>query len=335
MSISPTFPEPLLSVEDLRVSFVGRRATVQAVNGIGYTVKSGEAVGLVGESGSGKSVSALAILGLLRPQTSRVAGSAKFAGQELIGQPERVLRAVRGARIGLVFQDPLSSLNPVLSIQTQLTEQLITHEGTGRREARERALALIKSVGIPDPDRRLKQFPHELSGGMRQRAMIAMALACRPAFLIADEPTTALDVTIQAQILDLLAELRERLNMSLLLITHDLGVAAGHTDRLAVMYAGRIVETGRTEAVLGDPSHPYTEGLLSAVPRLDRARANRLVAIPGAPPDPTVAQPGCPFVARCSFAQSRCYTEDPRLEPLAAERQVACWAPRHAGAGAA
>ncbi|ADB51367.1 ABC transporter ATP-binding protein [Conexibacter woesei] len=326
--------DPLLSVRDLHVEFRTRRGTVRAVRGLSYDVCQGEAVGLVGESGSGKSVSALAVLGLLPRRTARIAaGSIRLRGDELVGLGEKRLRALRGAVVSLIFQDPLSSLNPVLTIGRQITEQLEAHGRAEGAAARARAVELLEQVGIPDAPRRVDQHPHELSGGMRQRAMIAMALSCEPALLIADEPTTALDVTIQAQILELLAELRETLGMSLLLITHDLGVVAGFTDRVAVMYAGRIVEQGPTEPLLARPAHPYAQGLLASIPRLDRPRQAQLTPIPGVPPNLGAEIAGCPFRPRCAHAVERCAAADPPLEPLEdagwdPARSVACWRPR-------
>jgi oligopeptide/dipeptide ABC transporter ATP-binding protein len=316
-----------LAVEDLRVEFNTRRGTVRAVRGLSYELAAGETLGIVGESGSGKSVGALAVLGLLPPRTARIiGGSVRFRGQELVGQSEKRLRAIRGTGIALIFQDPLSSLNPVLPIGRQITEQLETHGKASGKAAARRAVELLERVGIPDPGRRVRQFPHELSGGMRQRAMIAMALSCEPSLLIADEPTTALDVTIQAQILELLAELRVSLEMAVLLITHDLGVVAGFADRVAVMYAGRVVEHGATPGLLSNPAHPYTAGLLGSIPRLDRPRQAALTPIAGAPPDLGAELQGCPFRPRCPRALDTCATYDPPLEPVAG-RHAACWSP--------
>ena len=318
-------PTTLLDVRDLRVELSTRRGLVHAVRGLSYSIAQGESLGLVGESGCGKSVSSLAVLGLLPEGTTRVSGSISFDGRELVGLPDSELRKIRATRIALVFQDPLSSLNPVLTIGRQITEVLEAHGILRGRSATVRAVELLDMVGIAEPSRRVQQYPHELSGGMRQRAMIAMALACDPSLLIADEPTTALDVTIQAQILELLDELRERLNMSLLLITHNLGVVARFTDRVALMYAGRIVEMGRTAEILETPKHPYTLGLLRSIPRLDRPRRSLLTPIPGTPPENSSEFVGCPFRARCTFAVSRCAVEDPPLEPIGVERGVACW----------
>jgi oligopeptide/dipeptide ABC transporter ATP-binding protein len=271
-------------------------------------------MGLVGESGSGKSVSALALIGLLPARTGRITGgSVVLDGQELVGLADDRLKRVRGSRIGMIFQDPLSSLNPVLTIGRQITESLETHTRRSASEARKHAIELLDLVGIPNPSRRVNEYPHQFSGGMRQRAMIAMALACEPALLIADEPTTALDVTIQAQILELLGQLRRELGMAVLLITHDLGVVAGFADRLAIMYAGRIVETGTTEDVLGQPRHPYTVGLLRSMPRLDRPRQVRLTPIDGSPPDLAGDLTGCAFRPRCAWHIPICAEIDPGL----------------------
>jgi oligopeptide/dipeptide ABC transporter ATP-binding protein len=319
---------PLLTVEGLRVTFTGER-TVHAVRGLSYEIGPGERLGLVGESGSGKSVSTLALLGLLPAHSSEVTGSAVFAGQELIGASDRTLRAIRGAKVSMVFQDPLISLNPVLTIGRQITETVRVHTGLSKSAANERAVELLQLVGIAAPQRRVHAYPHELSGGMRQRAMIAMALSCQPALLIADEPTTALDVTVQAQILELLRRLRAELGMATLLITHDMGVVAGFVDRLAVMYAGRIVEIGPTQQVLSNPAHPYTVGLLRSLPRLDRPRQAELLSIEGAPPDLSTEPVGCPFRPRCAWAIDQCATEDPPLESAGPGRAHACWSPRH------
>ena len=307
----------MLSVRDLRVEFKGRRL-VRAVRGVSYDLARGETLGIVGESGSGKTVSALSLLGLLPPKAGRITnGSVKFEGRELVGLPESDMNGVRGAQIGMIFQDPLSSLNPVLTIGRQITESLETHRGVTGKAATARAVELLELVGIPNAGLRIREYPHQFSGGMRQRAMIAMALACEPTLLVADEPTTALDVTIQAQILELLRRLRNELGMAVLLITHDLGVIAGFADRVAVMYAGRIVETGMTEEVLANPKHPYTVGLLRSMPRLDRVRQARLTPIEGSPPDLATDLRGCAFVPRCHWRMEVCRSIDPPLDPVA------------------
>ncbi len=327
--------QPLLRVEDLRVEFVGRR-TVRAVRGLTYELGPGEALGLVGESGSGKSVSALSLLRLLPERATRVtAAHIEFQGRELMGLTSAELEDIRGDRIGFVFQDPLVYLNPVLTVGEQIGESLRRHRSASTTEAMARGAALLTQVGIPKAESRLKDYPHQFSGGMRQRAMIAMALACQPVLLIADEPTTALDVTIQAQILDLLRKLRQQQGMGLLIITHDLGVVAGIAERLAVMYAGRIVETGPTNVVLSRPRHPYTVGLLRSLPRLDRPRQAALTPIEGSPPDLASDIVGCPFRPRCSRAIDRCATDDPPLIAIdQPDRAVACWSPTPDGAAA-
>jgi len=320
-------PEPLLAVEDLRVEFAGTRP-VRAVRGLSYELAPGEALGLVGESGSGKSVSALSLLRLLPPKVARItSGTAMFEGVDLLAIPTGQLEDVRGSRIGFVFQDPLVYLNPVLTVGEQIVESLRRHRGTGKAVAADRAADLLTLVGIPNARARLDDYPHQFSGGMRQRAMIAMSLACDPVLLIADEPTTALDVTIQAQILDLLRRLRREQGMALLIITHDLGVVAGITDRLAVMYAGRVVETGPTRDLLRTPRHPYTAGLLRSLPRLDQPRQAELTPIEGSPPDLASELVGCPFRPRCARALDRCATDDPPLTPAGDARGVACWNP--------
>jgi oligopeptide/dipeptide ABC transporter ATP-binding protein len=310
--------DALLEVSRLMIEFPAGDHTIRAVRGLSYRIRRGEAFGLVGESGAGKSVSARAVLGLLPRRTSQIAGgSIRFDGIELVGLPEGDLQQIRGSRIALVPQDPYVSLNPVLSIGRQITEVLQVHRGMGRRAASLRAIELLSLVGIPDAARRVNDYPHQFSGGMRQRVIIAIALACEPQLLIADEPTTALDVTIQAQILDLLQRVREEFGMAVLLITHDLGIVAGFTDRIGVMYAGRIVETGPTETMLSQPAHPYTVGLLHAIPRLDRPRRESLVPIPGSPPDLAAELPGCAFADRCPWRVSACWTDLPILEPVA------------------
>ena len=325
---------PILSVNDLQVEFAGHGRVVRAVRGLSYDIGPGETIGLVGESGSGKSVSALSLLGLLPKRVGKVtAGTAIFQGQDLLHLSEDKLRRIRGARIAMIFQDPLSSLNPVLTIGRQITEAIETHRNVSAKDAKKRAIELLELVGIPGAASRLNDYPHQFSGGMRQRAMIAMALSCEPSLLIADEPTTALDVTIQAQILELLRRLRAELGMAVLLITHDLGVVAGFADRLAVMYAGRLVELGPTETLLADPAHPYTIGLLRSLPRLDRPRQAALTPIEGSPPDLASNLEGCPFAPRCAWRLDRCWTDAPPLVLAAGERladsalighQVAC-----------
>jgi oligopeptide/dipeptide ABC transporter ATP-binding protein len=319
--------EALLQVEDLRVEFTTRRGIVHAVNGITFEIAPGETLGIVGESGCGKSVSALAILGLL-PRNGRVpSGRAVFDGSDLIKRSDRELRRIRGKDIAMIFQDPMTSLNPVLTIGRQIREALETHFGLSRAEADARAAELIDRVGIPSAKARLRDYPHQFSGGMRQRAMIAMALACEPKLLIADEPTTALDVTIQAQILDLLRELVAEENAALILITHDLGVVAGMCERVNVMYAGMFMETATADQLFAAPRHPYTLGLLQSVPRLDAARRARLQPIEGAPPNMLSAPKACPFQPRCRFEVEQSRREVPQLRPIEPGHMVACFNP--------
>ena len=307
----------LLEVEDLRVTFGGRdRSDVRAVDGVSFTVEAGQTIGLVGESGCGKSVTSLAIMGLLPSTGVRVAGSVCFDGRQLLTMKTDQLRDIRGRDITMVFQDPMTSLNPVITIGLQVTEVLTRHRGMNRSEARTEAASLLRRVGIPDPDRRLKDYPHQLSGGMRQRALIAMALACQPRVMIADEPTTALDVTIQAQILDLLKQLTEETGAALIMITHDLGVVAGLCDTVNVMYSGRIVESAPRRELFADPRHPYTHGLLASIPRLDHPRGTPLTPIPGSPRDVLPWADGCAFAPRCSQPVDACVQQAPALGPI-------------------
>ena len=310
---------PLLEVRDLRVTFSRRgRRPVKAVDGVSLDVAAGSTVGIVGESGSGKSVTSLAALGLLGKRGVEVSGSVRFDGEDLLGMPEAELRALRGREIAMVFQDPMSSLNPVLTVGRQITEILERHRGLRGQEARDRAAELLVSVGIGDAVRRLRTYPHQLSGGMRQRVMIAMALACEPRLLIADEPTTALDVTISAQILELLRELVVGSDTALVLITHDLGVVAGLCDTVHVMYSGRIVESADRRDLFAEPRHPYTTGLLASVPRLDEPRGRPLLPIPGSPSDLLPWAQGCAFAPRCTREVDECRGGPPPLEPVGA-----------------
>ncbi len=316
----------LLQIEDLRTHFFTSAGTVLAVDGISYDVSEGETVALVGESGCGKSVSALSVLRLIPDPPGRiVGGSIRFRGTDLLGLGEREIRDVRGRHIAMVFQEPMTSLNPVLTIGLQLTETITHHLGFSAAEARSRAMELLGMVGISDSERRLRQYPHQFSGGMRQRVMIAMALSCEPDLIIADEPTTALDVTIQAQILELMKDLTKRLGVALIIITHNLGIVARYADRVNVMYAGRIVESGSARQIYETPSHPYTLGLLQSVPRPDRARSERLTPIEGQPPDLSQLDDGCAFRPRCRFAVDKCGIAIPGLEALAAAHYSACW----------
>ncbi|HEV7654218.1 MAG TPA: ABC transporter ATP-binding protein [Mycobacteriales bacterium] len=306
----------LLEVTDLAVTFTRRgRRDVRAVDGVSFSVDSGRTLGLVGESGSGKSVTSLAVMGLLPRRGVRIGGKVEFEGKELLGLRQDALRDLRGREIAMVFQDPLSSLNPVVPIGVQVTEVLVRHRKMNGAAARKEAVDLLALVGIPDPDRRLKEYPHQLSGGMRQRALIAMAVACRPKLLIADEPTTALDVTIQAQILELLKELVREQGTALVLITHDLGVVAGLCDRVNVMYSGRIVEEADRRTLFVSPRHPYTTGLLGSIPRLDSVEGSPLQPIPGSPTDTLPWPSACAFAPRCSRKLEVCTTVTPELEP--------------------
>jgi len=320
---------PLLEVDGLRTHFFTRDGVVQAVDGVGFEVARGETVGIVGESGSGKSVTALSIMRLLPRANARIVdGRIMLEGRDLAALDEAGMRRIRGGDIAMVFQEPMTSLNPVLKIGFQLAEAIRAHRGTGRDEARRRALEMLRLVRIPEPERRIEQYPFELSGGMRQRVMIAMALSCDPKLLIADEATTALDVTIQAQILELIRELKERLGMAVIMITHDLGVVAETCDRVVVMYAGRKVEEAPVEELFRRPYHPYTAGLLGSVPKLDRAGTatrGRLVEIKGMVPKLTGELAGCPFAPRCPLADARCRVEEPPLRTMAPTHTAACW----------
>ncbi len=309
---------PLLQVSDLVVRFSTHDGTVHAVNGISFQVEAGETVGLVGESGCGKSVTNLAIMRLLPKPAGRIAGGrVEFDGLDLVQLAEADMRDLRGKEIAMIFQDPMTSLNPVLTIEEQMTETIRAHRKITRQESRDRSIELLGMVGIPNPESRLSSFPHQFSGGMRQRVMIAMALALEPKLMIADEPTTALDVTIQAQVLELLRDLTERAGTSVILITHDLGVVAGMTQRINVMYAGFIVETATTPELFAAPSHPYTVGLLHSIPRLNAERHEPLIPIEGAPPDQRRAPTGCPFAPRCAWRLPVCWTDNPALAPVA------------------
>jgi oligopeptide/dipeptide ABC transporter ATP-binding protein len=318
---------PLLEVRGLRTEFRTGAGIVRAVDGVSYTVDPGETVAIVGESGSGKSVGALSILRLIPDPPGRItAGEVQFAGRDLMRLSKEEMRRVRGGEIGMVFQEPMTSLNPVLTIGRQITETLEQHRGLTPPAAERRATELLGLVGIADPARRLRQYPHQLSGGMRQRVMIAIALACDPKLIIADEPTTALDVTIQAQILELMKDLTRRLGVALIIITHNLGVVARYANRVNVMYAGRIVESGPAAAIYHDPRHPYTMALLRSVPRLDRPRQARLDPVEGQPPDLLRLPSGCAFAPRCRFAVDACAEARPSLDE-AGERghSVACF----------
>jgi peptide/nickel transport system ATP-binding protein len=317
---------PLLAVEDLHITFRTAQGPLRAVNGVSFKLEQGETLAIVGESGCGKSATALSLTRLLPAAAARVSGTIWFQGQDLLSMPEDELREIRGRHIAMVFQDPMSSLNPVRTIGIQMEEMLRLHLKMGRRQARARSIELLASVGIPSPARQLHVYPHQLSGGMRQRVMIAMALSCEPQVVIADEPTTALDVSIQAQILELLRRISEVHRTALLMVSHDLSVVAGLADRIAVMYAGEIVESGTTGGVFSHPRHPYTLGLISCIPRLDAPRTDTLRSIEGGLPDPHKAKVGCPFAPRCTFVMDRCLVDPPVLEDKAPGQAAACWA---------
>jgi oligopeptide/dipeptide ABC transporter ATP-binding protein len=319
--------QPLLQVEDLHVRFGTLRGLVHAVNGISFEIRAGETLGIVGESGCGKSVTSLAILGILARNGRVTQGRALFEGRDLIGLDDAELRRIRGKEIAMIFQDPMTSLNPVMTIGRQIREVLETHFGMDRKPAETRAAELLDQVGIPGARQRLKDYPHQFSGGMRQRAMIAMALACEPKLLIADEPTTALDVTIQAQILELLRTLVRERRTALVMITHDLGVVAGMCERVNVMYGGMFMETGSAETIFGQPRHPYTLGLLQSVPRLDAARKERLHPIEGAPRDMLTPPRACPFAPRCRYEVEASRKEVPPLVEVEPGHFVACFNP--------
>jgi len=319
--------EYLLEVQDLKTYFKVKNGKVRAVDGVNFAIKPGEKVAIVGESGCGKSVTALSIMRLVaQPPGEYADGSIFFEDEDLLDIPESMMRKVRGRKIGMIFQDPMTSLNPTMTVGKQIAEGLRTHLKLSQDAARKRAMDLLDQVGIPAVSERIDSYPHQFSGGMRQRVMIAMALACNPKLLIADEPTTALDVTVQAQILELISGVCKEFGTSLILITHDLGVVAGMTDRVVVMYAGKVVEEALTEELFANPRHPYTLGLLASVPRLDEARQTELRTIEGAPPDLLNPPPGCPFMPRCFFARSICRTMPP-LDPLPgnAAHHKACW----------
>jgi oligopeptide/dipeptide ABC transporter ATP-binding protein len=315
----------ILEVDGLQVEFPTERGIVRAVNGVTFDLKRGEVLGVVGESGSGKSVTALSLMRLVRRPGRITGGRVLFKGRDLLQVPERDMRGIRGAEIAMVFQDPMTSLNPVIRTGQQVAEPLWLHRITSKAKANSGSADQLARVDIPDPKRRARQYPHEFSGGMRQRAMIAMALSVNPAILIADEPTTALDVTIQAQILDLLQDLNRKSGTAVILITHNFGVVAGMCDRILVMYAGRVVEYGRTADVFANPKHPYTWSLLRSLPRLDRGSRQPLKAIEGTPPDLASLPAGCKFNPRCQFRLERCLQDEPSLEAVGPEHSARCW----------
>jgi len=316
----------LLKIEGLKTQFFTSAGTVKAVDGVSYTVEQGETVAVVGESGCGKSVTALSILRLIPWPPGRIIdGHIRFDNKDLLSLDEEGMREIRGRDIGMIFQEPMTSLNPVLSIGLQLTETLVTHLEITQEAAQRRAVELLEMVGISEPNRRLKQYPHHLSGGMRQRVMIAMALSCEPKLIIADEPTTALDVTIQAQILELMKDLTRKLNVAMIVITHNLGVVARYADRVNVMYAGKIIESGSANDIYHDPKHPYTLALLKSIPRMDQARQAKLDPVEGQPPDLTKLDDGCAFRPRCRYAIDRCNADFPLLEQVGEGHFSACW----------
>lgn len=317
--------EKLLEVKDMKTSFFIHVGEVQAVRGVSFTVNKGEAIGIVGESGSGKSVTSMSVMKLLQYPGKIKSGEVLFKGEDIVGKTDKEMMAIRGNEIAMIFQDPMTSLNPVYTIGDQIIEAIRRHQGLGKKEAKEKAIEMLKLVGIPSPETRVDNYPHEFSGGMRQRAMIAIALSCEPDLLIADEPTTALDVTIQAQILELMKDLKDKINTSIILITHDLGVVADVCSRIIVMYGGLIMEEGTAEEIFYDPKHPYTMGLLKSIPRLDLEQKQRLIPVEGTPPDLIKPPVGCPFASRCPYAMKIC-TEHrpPYFEPSKGHRSM-CW----------
>jgi len=317
--------EALVDVKNLKTYFYTEEGVVKAVDGVDYEIYPGETLGIVGESGCGKSVTSLSIMRLIEsPPGKIVAGEINFQGKDLIKIPEKEMRKIRGNDISMIFQEPMTSLNPVYTVGDQIIEAIMLHKGVDRKEARKQAIDMLTKVGIPLPEQRVDEYPHQLSGGMRQRVMIAMALSCDPKLLIADEPTTALDVTIQAQILELMNSLKESYGMSIMMITHDLGVIAEVSDRVAVMYAGKVVEYTDVDTLFDDPKHPYTWGLMNSIPKLDKD-VDRLEAIPGSVPSPLNFPEGCKFNTRCPLAEGKCYDEEPPLEDAADGHMVRCW----------
>jgi oligopeptide transport system ATP-binding protein len=318
--------DPVLELRNLVVQFNTQDGTVYVVNGVSYSATAGQTLGIVGESGCGKSVSVLSAMRLIpEPPGKIVSGEIYFQGQNILDLEEAGLKDLRGKEIAMVFQDPMTSFNPVLTIGNQIGESSIVHLGLGKEEARQRSVELLELVGIPMAAERIDDYPHQFSGGMRQRAMIAMALACNPSLLIADEPTTALDVTIQAQIVDLIKDLSERFDMAIIWITHDLGVIAEIADRVVVMYAGYVVERADVFTLFEQPSHPYTLSLLKSLPRVDSHSNEKLATIPGAPPDCLFLPPGCPFAPRCAFKVEQCHQENPPLQKISLDHEIACW----------
>ncbi|HVB65316.1 MAG TPA: ABC transporter ATP-binding protein [Nitrolancea sp.] len=318
--------EPLLDVKNLRTQFFTQDGVVKAVDDVSFHIMPGETLGVVGESGCGKSITAMSIMRLIpSPPGKIVSGQILFDGEDVMKMSDEEVRSIRGNKIAMIFQDPMTSLNPVLTINRQISESLELHLGMSKSQSRARSIELLKMVGIPNADERVDQYPHQFSGGMRQRVMIAMALSCNPSLLIADEPTTALDVTIQAQILDLMRNLQQEHNTALMMITHDLGVVAGMTDRIQVMYAGHVVEAATTEELFANPRHPYTVGLLNSIPRLDAAAKAKLNPIRGLPPDLIDLPDMCPFLPRCDYAREKCEQQNPPLLEVNDVHRSACW----------
>ena len=316
----------ILQVKDLKAYFKLDEGLLKAVDGVSFDLRKGETIGIVCESGSGKSVTNLAIMRLIPSPPGRIAGGeVEFMGKDILKMSDEEIRKIRGNKISMIFQDPMTCLNPFLRISTQMIETIVLHQGLDKKAAKDKAIDMLKLAGIPAPEKRIDQYPHQFSGGMRQRVMIAMALSCEPEILIADEPTTALDVTIQAQILELINELSARLGTAVILITHSLGVVAGMCDAICVMYAGRIVERGTADEIFADPKHPYTQGLIKSVPRLDKVSTQRLYSIPGQPPNVINLPDCCPFFPRCERAMDVCKTKYPKVAELGAKRSVACW----------
>jgi oligopeptide/dipeptide ABC transporter ATP-binding protein len=335
---NPVDRVPVLDVRGLRTEFSTDDGTVHALNGVSLQLHAGETLALVGESGSGKSVAMLSVMGLIpNPPGRIIAGEVWFHGRDLLTLDKQKMREIRGRRISMIFQEPVTSLDPVFTVGSQITEALQAHLPVSKKAARERGLELLRKVNIAGADRVIDAYPHQLSGGMCQRVMLAIALACEPEILIADEPTTALDITTQAQLLDLVRSLQAQLGMAVIWVTHDLGIVAGLANRVAVMYAGRIVEEGPVESVYADPQHPYTRGLLTSIPRLDVDRTDRMSFIPGAPPNMLRSQAGCPFAPRCVFRVERCAAEDPPLEAISEQpgHSRACWVDAEIVRGAA
>jgi len=325
-------PDLLLDIKGLETQFKTPDGIVHAVNGVSFGLKEGETLGVVGESGCGKSVTVLSVMGLIPSPPGKVlAGEALFFGQDLLKMSNEEIRHIRGAQIAMIFQDPMTSLNPVLTIGRQLEEPLMLHIGMTKKQAQERAAELLSIVGIPNAKDRLNDYPHQYSGGMRQRVMIAMALSCSPQVLIADEPTTALDVTIQAQIMELVKRLRDELGMAIIWITHDLGVVAGLAQRVIVMYGGLIIEEAPVKDLFANPSHPYTIGLLGSLPRVDEKERGKLYSIEGSPPVLYQKPNACPFAPRCRWVMERCWKENPVLEPVSPEHRIACWVDTKSG----